>query len=78
MFVVRDMDGSISAFKLDDIGDIRATRETKVQAMAFYESEARRRPHPRSAEALRASARRWGRVVGLGAAEAFEPIRVTR
>ncbi len=66
------------AFELELIGDLRAALEIKVQAMAVYESEARRFPHPRSAEALRARARRWGSVVGLEAAEAFELIRVTR
>ncbi len=56
--------------------DINATLETKVQAMALYESEARLFPHPRSPEALRAIARRWGSVVE--AAEAFELVREVR
>lgn len=55
--------------------DISATLDTKVQAMALYESEAAPFPHPRSPEALRAIAQRWGSVVGLEAAEAFELIR---
>ena len=55
--------------------DISATLETKVQAMKLYETEARPFPHPRSPEALRASARRWGSVVGLETAEAFELVR---
>jgi LmbE family N-acetylglucosaminyl deacetylase len=58
--------------------DISATLETKIQAMALYESEARPFPHPRSPEALRAIARRWGSVVGLEAAEAFDLIRAYR
>ncbi len=56
--------------------DISATLETKVQAMAVYESEARPFPHPRSPEALRAIARRWGSAVGVEAAEAFELVRI--
>lgn len=47
----------------------------KVQALAYYESEARPFPHPRSPEAPRTNARRWGSVVGCGAVEPFELIR---
>jgi len=55
--------------------DISATLEMKLQAMQLYESEAQLFPHPRSAEALRAIALRWGSVVSVEAAEAFELIR---
>ena len=55
--------------------DISATLETKIQALELYESEGRAFPHPRSSEALRANARRWGTVAGVKAAEAFELIR---
>jgi LmbE family N-acetylglucosaminyl deacetylase len=58
--------------------DISTTLDMKVRAMARYESEARRYPHPRSEQALRASASRWGTVVGLDAAEAFELVRSIR
>lgn len=58
--------------------DISATLERKIEAMQHYESEARPFPHPRSPEALRAIARRWGSVVGLEAAEAFEVVREIR
>ena len=58
--------------------DISATLETKVQAMALYESEARSFPHPRSPEALRAIARRWGSGVGVEAAEVFKLVREVR
>jgi len=58
--------------------DISATLETKLKAMGLYESEARPFPHPRSPEALRAIARRWGSVIGCKAAEAFELIRTVR
>jgi LmbE family N-acetylglucosaminyl deacetylase len=63
------------AFRPNTFVDIADTLETKVQAMAHYESEARPFPHPRSPEALRAIAQRWGSVVGLAAAEAFELVR---
>ena len=55
--------------------DVSQTLETKVRAMACYESEARPFPHPRSSEALRAIAQRWGTVVGCNAAEAFQLVR---
>jgi LmbE family N-acetylglucosaminyl deacetylase len=58
--------------------NITDTLEKKVEAMALYESEARPFPHPRSPEALRAIARRWGSVVGVPAAEAFELVRDVR
>ena len=58
-----------------DIGD---TLELKIQAIQLYESEIRAYPHPRSPEALRAIAARWGSVAGLKAAEVFESIREIR
>jgi len=58
--------------------DISATLATKIQAAQAYESERRESPHPRSAEALQAIARRWGSVAGCEAAEAFELIRIIR
>ena len=58
--------------------DITETLEIKLRAMQLYESEARPFPHPRSPEALRAIAHRWGSTVGLKAAEAFQLIRSVR
>jgi LmbE family N-acetylglucosaminyl deacetylase len=55
--------------------DIQNTLDLKLQAMALYESEVRAFPHPRSTEALRAIASRWGCVAGCQQAEAFELIR---
>ena len=66
------------AFRPNVFVDISTTLETKVQAMALYESEAWPFPHPRSPEALRATARRWGSTVGVEAAEAFELVRHMR
>lgn len=52
--------------------DISDTLDGKLEAMALYETESRPYPHPRSADSLRAVAKRWGSVVGLEAAEAFD------
>ena len=54
--------------------DIDQFLEKKIEAMQIYESEAREFPHPRSPDALRALAHRWGSCVGLLAVEAFECI----
>ncbi|MBN2398491.1 MAG: PIG-L family deacetylase [Deltaproteobacteria bacterium] len=62
-------------FRPNTFMDISATLEIKIDAMKLYESESRLFPHPRSPEALRAIALRWGSAVGLEAAEAFELIR---
>jgi LmbE family N-acetylglucosaminyl deacetylase len=58
--------------------DITETLEMKIEARACYDTEVRKFPHPRSPEALRAIAARWGSVAGLPAAEAFELIRSVR
>jgi LmbE family N-acetylglucosaminyl deacetylase len=58
--------------------DVTRTLEAKIAAMECYETEVRKFPHPRSAEALRAIAKRWGSVAGCAAAEAFELVRSIR
>ncbi len=63
------------AFQPNVFVDVSAYLESKIQAMRMYESEARPFPHPRSPEALRAIAQRWGSVAGLAAAEAFCLVR---
>jgi len=65
-------------FRPNVLTDISATLETKIEAMGLYGDEARPFPHPRSPEALRAIARKWGSVAGMEAAEAFELIREVR
>lgn len=70
--------GSLPPFRANVFVNVSATLEAKIAAMACYESEARVFPHPRSAEALRATARRWGSVVGCEAVEAFELVRSIR
>lgn len=52
--------------------NIEDTLETKIEAMECYESEARQFPHPRAPQSLRSIAQRWGSVVGVKAAEAFQ------
>lgn len=66
------------SFRPNCFVEITRTIEAKIAAMECYESEARKFPHPRSPEALRAIAVRWGSVVGCGAAEAFELVRSVR
>jgi LmbE family N-acetylglucosaminyl deacetylase len=66
------------AFRPNVFVDISQTLEAKISAMQSYDTEARKFPHPRSPEALRAIAMRWGSVAGLPAAEAFELVRCIR
>jgi LmbE family N-acetylglucosaminyl deacetylase len=66
------------SFRPNVFVDITDTLETKIEALACYDTETRKFPHPRSPEALRAIAARWGSVVGLPAVEAFELIRSVR
>jgi LmbE family N-acetylglucosaminyl deacetylase len=47
----------------------------KIQGMENYEFERRTYPHPRSPEALKIQAQRWGVAMGVDFAEAFSVIR---
>ena len=58
--------------------DVTETIQVKIEAMETYQSERRPSPHPRSPEALKASAQRWGSVAGFEFAEAFELARSIR
>lgn len=49
--------------------------EAKIKGMESYEFEKREYPHPRSPEALRIQAKRWGVSIGKDYAEAFQIIR---
>lgn len=55
--------------------DISATLDTKLEAMACYESELRDYPHPRSLEALEDRMKTWGSEACLEAAEVFMTVR---
>jgi LmbE family N-acetylglucosaminyl deacetylase len=57
--------------------DISTTLETKLEAMACYDTELREYPHPRSLRALRTRAEAWGVQQCLSAAEVFITIRRT-
>lgn len=50
----------------------------KIAALSCYDTELRTFPHPRSVDAVRVSAMRWGTVVGHPLAEALELVRSTR
>ncbi|OGV50872.1 MAG: GlcNAc-PI de-N-acetylase [Lentisphaerae bacterium GWF2_52_8] len=65
------------SFRPNFFVEMASSLEDKLKALSCYESEERIFPHPRSPEALRSMARRWGAVVGVPAAEAFEQIRRT-
>lgn len=50
----------------------------KIKAMESYEFEKRKYPHPRSPEALKILAQRWGIVIGEKYAEAFTIVRTIK
>ena len=52
-----------------------ANLDSKIKAMECYEFEKRAYPHPRSPEALKIQAQKWGISVGVDFAEAFMIIR---
>lgn len=58
--------------------DISDTINDKIEALKIYDTEINPFPHPRSAEALKAIAMRWGSVSGLQYAEAFETIKIIK
>lgn len=62
-------------FKPNVFIDIKDTIDDKLEAMACYKTELGVYPHPRSLEALKIIASRWGTVVGKEYVEAFELIR---
>jgi LmbE family N-acetylglucosaminyl deacetylase len=66
------------AFHPNVFVNVTSTLEIKIAAMSCYGTEAREFPHPRSAEALRAVAKRWGSIAGCEAAEAFQLVRSVR
>jgi LmbE family N-acetylglucosaminyl deacetylase len=65
-------------FRPNTFVDIAATIDRKIEALQAYETEVRPFPHPRSPEALRAMALRWGSATGMEYAEAFEMVRSIR
>jgi len=62
-------------FRPTNFVEVSSTLEIKLRAMACYQGETRSYPHPRSLDALKLNAQRWGTVAGFMAAEAFQLIR---
>ncbi len=65
-------------FKPNYFVDVTQTLDTKLKAMYCYKSEIRSFPHPRSIENLELNAKKWGSVVGMKYAEAFEVVRIIK
>lgn len=63
------------SFAANAFVDIEAHLETKITALACYDTELRAFPHPRSPEAIRALAQACGLRVGLRYAEEFMVVR---
>ena len=63
------------SFIPDTYIDVSKTLQTKIEAMAQYETELRDYPHPRSLQALRYKAYSYGNECCMEAAEAFMTIR---
>ncbi|NRF93670.1 PIG-L family deacetylase [Paenibacillus frigoriresistens] len=62
-------------FRANVFVDVTDTLQYKLDAMACYKTESRDYPHPRSLQALKIIAERWGTVCGVKYAEAFQLIR---
>lgn len=55
--------------------DISATLDEKIEAIKQYKNELHDFPHPRSCEAIKAAAMKWGSLIGVPYAEAFGVVR---
>lgn len=62
-------------FKPNFFVDITDVIDTKIQALACYESQLCELPHPRSLEAVRQNAAAWGAFTGSAYAEPYECVR---
>ena len=62
-------------FVPDKYINIAQTFDRKIKALQVYKGEIREYPHPRSPEALKIIAKRWGIKVGINMAEPFKTIR---
>lgn len=67
--------GCPGGFQPDTYVEIGDVLDTKIQAMACYESELREWPHPRSLESLRHRAHYFGSQACMVAAEPFMTVR---
>ncbi|MEH1166504.1 PIG-L family deacetylase [Micromonospora sp. CPCC 205539] len=64
-----------ASFRPNWFSNITDTIEDKVRAFAYYTTETRAWPHPRSSRAIRANAETWGTWVGWECAEPFLLVR---
>jgi len=64
-----------STFSPDVFEDISGQVNMKLEALKAYKDEIREYPHPRSLEAIKIIAQRWGMMVGKKYVEPFELIR---
>jgi LmbE family N-acetylglucosaminyl deacetylase len=64
-----------NCFRPNVFTDITDTIDKKIEALRLYETEVKEYPHPRSPEALRIIAQRWGVMCGLKFAEPLILIR---
>lgn len=71
-----DVDGG-NIFIPNIFVDIKKSIDAKIRAFGCYKSEARPYPHPRSPEALKVYAKRWGIQSGIEYAEPFRLVRTT-
>lgn len=67
-----------SVFRPNLFYDVAETLKQKLVAMDCYLTESTQYPHPRSRRALEVIANRWGSVVGVESAEAFEIVRCVK
>lgn len=58
--------------------DITSTIEDKIKALECYRSELKQYPHPRSAEGVIITSKKWGTVISREYAEPLEAIRIVR
>ena len=67
--------GQFRTFQPNVFMDITDTLDIKLKALACYDPEMRKYPHPRSTEAILYMAKYRGTAVGVAAAEAFALVR---
>ena len=68
----------VNTFRPNYFVDITSTLDKKLEAIKFYEGEMREFPHPRSIKNLISTAEKWGSIISVNYAEAFEVVRIIR
>ncbi len=64
-----------NAFQPNSFVDVSAYLDTKIDALAVYETELREPPHPRTVDTVKKNTEVWGSKAGVHAAEPFELLR---